>query len=102
MKKPFVWGSGVFALGLLCGIYAPSAIHAQGTGLPSVKMVYRGDLVNLPGQEVMIFASDWAPGNQLPLHIHPGGHELLYVLQGEQTFQIDGIGEKIVKTGEVL
>src|SRR4051794_9846256 len=100
MKKHVALGITLFVLGVACGTFGPSALRAQGTGLPSTTMLYRGDLANLPGQEIMIFASDWAPGNQLPLHKHPGGHELVYVVQGEQTFRIEGIGDKVVKTGE--
>ena len=56
----------------------------------------------LPGQEALIFASTWQPGFRLPLHMHPEGHEFTFVLEGEQTFEIEGVGEKIVKAGEVL
>ncbi len=65
-------------------------------------MILRTDLQNIPGQEVMVFTSDWAPGNKLPLHMHPNGHEFVFVVEGEQTFEIEGIGQKIVKAGEVL
>ena len=102
MKKQVSIAALVFALGVTCGMAGPTTLFAEGSGLPSTKLLYRGDLANLPGQEVLIFASDWAPGNQLPLHMHPDGHELVYVVQGEQTFQIQGIGDKVVKTGEVL
>ena len=102
MKNRLTIGILIFVAGVICGAIGPTTLLAEGTGLPSTKMVYRGDLANLPGQEVLIFASDWAPGHQLPLHMHPNGHELVYVVQGEQTFQIEGIGEKLVKTGEVL
>lgn len=34
--------------------------------------------------------------------MHPDGHELVYVVEGEQTFQVDGVGTKVVKAGEVI
>jgi uncharacterized cupin superfamily protein len=46
-------------------------------------------LVNLPGQEVIIYASEWPSGFRLPLHQHEEGHEFVYVIEGEQTFEID-------------
>ena len=100
--KLVIGGTSLFLAGVSCGLLFPQMLLGAGTGLPQTKLVYRGDLTNLPGQEVLIFASDWAPGNQLPLHIHPRGHELVYVVQGEQTFRIEGVGEKVVKTGEVI
>ena len=57
---------------------------------------------NIPGQEILFFTSDWPPGFRLPLHLHEGGHEFVYVIEGEQTFEIDGVGTKVVKAGEVL
>jgi quercetin dioxygenase-like cupin family protein len=60
------------------------------------------DLNNLPGQEVLVFTSTWQPGFRLPWHIHPNGQEITYVVEGEQTFEIDGIGTKVVKAGEAI
>ena len=42
------------------------------------------------------------PGLGSPWHVHPEGHELVYVVEGEQTFEIDGVGTKVVKAGEVI
>ena len=63
--------------------------------------ILQTDLSNLPGQEVLIFASIWQPGVTLPWHIHPNGHEFTFVIDGEQTFEIDGVGTKVVRAGEV-
>jgi quercetin dioxygenase-like cupin family protein len=91
----------VFAGGILIGAGASEIIHAQAPAL-AVKQIFQADLNNLPGQEVLLFASTWQPGFRLPLHMHPEGHELTYVVEGEQTFEIDGVGTKIVKAGEVI
>jgi len=53
-------------------------------------------------QEVIIYASEWPSGFRLALHQHEEGHEFVYVIEGEQTFEIDGVGTKIVKAGEVI
>ena len=34
--------------------------------------------------------------------MHPDGHEFTFVIEGEQIFEIDGVGTKVVKAGEVL
>ena len=93
--------AALFAGGLLIGVGASEIIHAQGAGLAS-KLVFQSDLNNIPGQEVLVFSSTWQPGYRLPLHMHPEGHEITYVVEGEQTFEIDGVGTKIVKAGEVV
>jgi quercetin dioxygenase-like cupin family protein len=59
-------------------------------------------LNNLPGQEMLIFASTWQPGFRLPQHMHPNGHEVTYVVEGEQTFYIEGVGTKVAKAGEAI
>jgi quercetin dioxygenase-like cupin family protein len=45
--------------------------------------------------------TDWSPGQKLPCHIHPDGHEFAYLIEGELTFRIEGVGEKVVKASEV-
>ncbi len=76
-------------------------IHAQAPAY-TTKQIVKTDLENLPGQEALIFASEWQPGFRLPRHMHPNGHEFTYVIEGEQTFEIEGVGTRIVKAGEVL
>ena len=79
----------------------PESIPAQVPGYVT-KQVFKTDLVNLPGQEVIIYASEWPSGFRLPLHLREEGHEFVYVIEGEQTFEIDGVGTKIVKAGEAV
>ena len=91
----------LFAGGILFGLASSEVIHAQMPGLVT-KQIFKTDLSNLPGQEAIIYASEWPPGFRLPLHKHEGGHELVYVIEGEQTFEIEGVGTKVVKAGEVI
>jgi quercetin dioxygenase-like cupin family protein len=91
--------------GILLGLGSSEVIHAQMQGQMqglASKQIFKNDLANLPGQEVIIYASEWQPGFRLPLHKHEGGHELTYVIEGEQTFEIEGVGTKVVKAGEVV
>ena len=93
---------GVFAVGVLIGSVSTQLVHAEGPQYET-KQVLRTDLKNLPGQELLIFVSTWQPGFRLPWHMHPDGHEVTYVLEGEQTFDVDGVGTNIVvKAGEAL
>lgn len=101
MFKHPLFLAALFAAGIAAGLLSSEIIHAQPTGY-STKLAYRTDLQNLPGQEVLIYASDWPPGFRLPLHMHPDGHEFVYVVEGEQTFEVEGMGTKVVKAGEVI
>ena len=92
---------GLVAAGVVLGLASSEMIHAQVAGY-STKQILKDDLQNIPGQEVLFFTSDWPPGFRLPLHMHEEGHEFVYVIEGEQTFEIDGAGTKVVKAGEVL
>ena len=93
--------TALFIGGLIAGAGSSEVIHAQAPAY-ATKQIVKTDLQNLPGQEALIFASEWQPGFRLPWHIHPNGHEFTYVIEGEQTFEIEGVGTRIVKAGEVL
>jgi quercetin dioxygenase-like cupin family protein len=92
---------GVFAVGMVVGGLSTEFVRAQPPQYESTQ-VLRTDLNNLPGQEILVFASTWQPGFRLPLHMHPNGHEITYVVDGEQTFWIEGIGTKVVTAGEAI
>jgi len=100
MKRTLFIG-GLLCAGILVGFASSQLLQAQPAGY-STKIVYRADLANLPGQEVIFYASDWPPGFRLPWHVHPEGHEFVYVMEGEQTFEVEGVGTKVVKAGEVI
>jgi quercetin dioxygenase-like cupin family protein len=94
-------GTGLFAAGTVFAVAGSQALCAQPSGFPT-QQILRTDLLNIPGQEVLFFTTNWTPGLRLPWHVHPEGHEFAYVVEGELTFEIEGIGEKVVKAGEVL
>ena len=100
MRQIVVVGT-VFAAGILAGGWSVEFVHAQVSAYDT-KQILKADLNNLPGQELLIFESTWQPGFRLPLHIHPNGHEVTYVIEGEQTFYIEGVGTKVVKAGEAI
>src|SRR5262245_22937410 len=100
MRQAFALGVA-FGAGIMVGMSGGPA-HAQAQQYETRELL-RTDLKNLPGQELLIFTSTWQPGFRLPLHVHPDGHEVTYVLEGEQIFEVDGVGTNIVvKAGEAL
>jgi quercetin dioxygenase-like cupin family protein len=100
MRK-HILAATIFAGGILLGLGSSEVIHAQISGFIT-KQVFKTDLANLPGQEAIIYASEWPPGFRLPLHKDEEGHEFVYVVEGEQTFEIEGVGTKVVHAGEVI
>jgi quercetin dioxygenase-like cupin family protein len=100
MRKQAI-AAALFMGGIFTGLGASNMLHAQAPAYVT-KQIIKTDLQNLPNQEVLLFASEWQPGFRLPWHTHPNGHELTYVIEGEQTFEIEGVGTKLVKAGEVL
>jgi len=100
MKQTLVM-CAVFVLGILVGSASNELLRAQEPPYVTTQIA-QTDLNNLPGQEALLFLSTWQPGFRLPLHVHPNGHEFTFVLEGEQTFEIDGVGTRIVKAGEVV
>jgi mannose-6-phosphate isomerase-like protein (cupin superfamily) len=101
IMKRLICLAGLLVGGTITGLGLPESIRAQVPGYVT-KQVFKTDLVNLPGQEVIIYASAWPSGFRLPLHQHEEGHEFVYVIEGEQTFEIGGVGTKIAKAGEVV
>ena len=99
--KQMIAACVVFTLGVLTGGAFGGVTRAQEQPYVTTQILQR-DLQNLPGQEVLIFTSTWQPGFRLPLHMHPNGQEFTFVIEGEQTFEIDGLGTNVVKAGEII
>jgi quercetin dioxygenase-like cupin family protein len=100
MKRYYWMFVALFAAGIFVGIVGSAAIHAQQAGSPT-RQILKADLQGIAGQETLFFTTDWAPGQTLRCHIHPEGHEFAYLIEGELTFKIKGVGEKVVKAGEI-
>jgi len=72
---------------------------AQQQGVKRTEL-QRHDL-SAPGREVIQVRVDLDPGVTFPLHSHPG-EEIIYVLEGEWEYQVEGKGAMRLKAGEVL
>ena len=69
---------------------------------PAVKRtdLQRRDL-SIPGRETIQAIVDIAPGQLAPRHSHPG-EEIIYVLEGELEYALDGKAPVTLKAGDVL
>ncbi|WP_457096392.1 cupin domain-containing protein [Lysobacter sp. P5_B9] len=72
---------------------------AQQQGVKRTEL-QRHDL-SAPGREMIQVRVDLDPGVTFPLHSHPG-EEIIYVLEGEWEYQVEGKGAMRLKAGEVL
>ena len=70
----------VSAFVLSIGTLITPSVHAQALAenAPASKQLLQSDLKGVSGQEAMVFFVEFAPGQGLPWHVHPGGHELVY------------------------
>ena len=92
---------GMLAVGLAVGGLTTAFVVGRAPQYQT-KQILQTDLNDLPGQEMLVFASTWQPGFRLPLHKHPNGHEITYVVEGELTFEVEGVGTRVVKAGEAI
>jgi quercetin dioxygenase-like cupin family protein len=84
----------------ILGWDGPHAGHAQQK--PTIQSLLRSDLQGLPGQETILEVLTIPPGGATPRHIHPDGHEIVYVLEGTTTAEIDGRQTRNYGVGEVV
>jgi len=78
-----------FGAGIILG---QGAGRVEAQQKPTVQSLLQADLQNIPGQETMLEVLTVPPGGATPRHIHPDGHEIVYVLEGTTTAEIDGRG----------
>ena len=78
------------------------ALHLTQAQQPGIK---RTDLqqhdLSIPGREVVQVRIDIGPGGVAPKHSHPG-EEIIYVIEGELEYQVEGKPPVTLKAGEVL
>jgi quercetin dioxygenase-like cupin family protein len=75
---------------------------AQAQQKPTIQSLLQSDLQGIPGQETILEVLTIPPGGATPRHIHPDGHEIVYVLEGSTTAEIDGRETRNYGVGEVV
>jgi quercetin dioxygenase-like cupin family protein len=69
--------------------------------VPAPRQIFQSDLPPVAAQEAVFFTVEFAPGQALPWHVHPEGHELVYVLEGALTIEDQNHKITLIKAGEV-
>ena len=87
-------------LGVGIGLGLAPAVRAQQK--PIVQTILQTDLQGIPGQETIFEVLTIPPGGATPRHIHPDGHEIVYVLEGTTNPEIDGRETRTYGVGEVV
>ena len=75
---------------------------AQTQATPKLSQILRKDLESQGQvvQETVVSVVDFGPGTAAPWHMHPGAQELLFVVEGNLTVEIEGSGTTQLKMGE--
>lgn len=68
-------------------------------GISTEKLIDQA-LAGEDGKEVVAQTYLFPPGVVLPWHIHPGAHEIAYVLEGDFTFEREGAPPRQLKAGD--
>jgi quercetin dioxygenase-like cupin family protein len=87
-------------VGFGLGLGGAGATYAQQK--PTVQSLLRADLQGVPGQETIFEVLTIPPGGATPRHVHPDGHEIVYVLEGATSAEIDGQETRTYRVGEVV
>lgn len=73
-------------------------------GGPKLTQILRNDLKGQDQkvQETVVNVLEMPPGAAAPWHMHPGAQELLFVIEGNLTVEIEGQGTSLLKSGEIV
>src|SRR5262245_23767094 len=71
---------------------------------PKLSQILRCDLEGKGQrvQEAMVAVAELAPLGEAPWHMHPGAQELLYVLEGRLTVEVEGRSATNLNAGEIV
>jgi quercetin dioxygenase-like cupin family protein len=77
-------------------------VLAQAQGGPKLTQILRNDLEGQGQvvQETVVSIVEFPPGIAAPWHMHPGAQELLHVIEGSLTVEIEGRGSTLLNAGE--
>jgi quercetin dioxygenase-like cupin family protein len=99
MKPTLKTVAYALSLAALAGVLALPAAPAQLSGTRRTDL-QQHDL-SIPGREVVQARVDIDPGKAAPKHRHPG-EEIVYVLEGQMQYQLEGKPSVTLKAGDVL
>lgn len=97
MINKFLAVAALTVAGTAVALSGPVPTRPAGTARADLQ---RHDLSAM-GREVLQARVDFAPGSSFPRHKHPG-EEIIYVIEGQLEYELEGKGWVALKAGEVL
>jgi quercetin dioxygenase-like cupin family protein len=75
---------------------------AQAQAGPKLIQILRNDLEGQGQvvQETVVSLVEFPPGSAAPWHMHPGAQELLHVIEGSLTVEVEGKGRTLLESGQ--
>jgi quercetin dioxygenase-like cupin family protein len=99
MKRTLLVGAAL-ALAFGAGLATQSMVSAQQP--PGPKTLIDEALVGGTYEQVLMQEASLPANANVPWHIHPDGHEITYVLDGQVTLKLDGKPDHVFKAGDGL
>ena len=83
---------------------AGSVLAQAPQGGPKLTQILRSDTKGQDQrvQETVVNVLEMPPGTAAPWHMHPGAQEVLFVIDGSVTVEIEGQGATALKAGEII
>ncbi len=100
MKRMGLMLSLTLIMGIVLGMIGGQVLNAQQEPLKRTALL-TADLAGMPGKEVYMGITEFAPGAASGKHYHPG-NEFLYVLEGTLTSEDAGKAPVTYKAGQVF
>ena len=91
--------AGFAAFAFAAGFLASNLATARQPAV-TAKTILQTDVKGGVFEEAVVQVYEFAPGAELPWHIHPDAHEIAYILDGALTLEIDGQGSRVLRAGE--
>ena len=81
----------------------PAWAHLSQTS-PQLTQILKADLLdqNQKVQETVVYVLEMPPAAAAPWHMHPGAQEIIFVLAGNLTVEMDGRRPHEVKAGGII
>jgi len=100
IRRDFLYLSGIAAA--VSAIARIALAQAPQAG-PRLTQILRTDLEGQGQsvQETVASVVEFGPGSASPWHMHPGAQELLYVMEGSLTVEVEGRARQVIKMGEI-
>jgi quercetin dioxygenase-like cupin family protein len=95
--------SALAAIVFACSLVGAGLIFArepENQSAVTAEQLMAQALAGDPSKEVNAQVYTFPPGTVLPWHIHPGAHEIAYILEGTLTFERAGEAPREIAAGE--